>query len=156
MKIVSVKYQQQGLFGGKDYYYKSFDDSVGIGDMVVICNNYGNGESNYNVAKVCDVLDSSEKAKYWIVCKVDIETRKHFVETQNKIEELKEQILHRIQDLQTCDLCNKFSEKDDALAIMLNEITQIEGMENIQNSQMHIDSIIAGLKSIRALLPDER
>jgi C-terminal processing protease CtpA/Prc len=125
MKIVAVQYENYGDYSGKVYHYFCADEKVQAGDYVV-AEVSRNGKDNYHVVRVAEVLNSSNQAKKWVVCRLDLEAYEKLVELEKRKVELRKELEARVAAVHVKEFYAAFAEKDPMVKELLDELNKLE------------------------------
>ena len=102
MKIIGVKFKNYDrvLYNSKMYRYKSLDDTVNVGDYVIV----DTPNTGFEIAQVVIILnDSTVNATKHIVCKVEMDAYNELLEKEKRLKELSakfEDMLKKVDELE--------------------------------------------------------
>lgn len=120
MKIIAVKFQSEnfgtGDFDSKDYHYYTIDESIEVGDMVVVETKFG-----YKLAEVSDIDVISSKAKSYVVQKIDTSAFEAEKKRIEKLAEIEKQMEERYAKAAKLDKYKEAAKSDEKLAELLDQ-----------------------------------
>ncbi len=125
-KVAKIKFLN-GTNSYTEYEYAMFDDYE-VGDTVVVASaNHGLG-----IAKISSIITKEQAAtknfEREIVCRVDMETYEARKKNRNRINELKNNMDKRFNELNKIALFEMMAEKDTELKGMLEEYKSLIGV----------------------------
>lgn len=117
MKIVQVEFDQTPY---KHYEFKCGDETVNLGDYVVVDTSVGIG-----VAKVVGFKEVSKLATRWVIQKVDMTKHEERLEREKKMKEVKAKMEARRKKLQEREIYILLAKEDDEMANLLKEYEEL-------------------------------
>lgn len=120
MKILAVKFQSEkfgnGDFDSKDYHYYTIDESIEVGDLVVVETRFG-----YKIAKVSEIDVISSKASSYVVQKIDTSAFEAEKKRIEKLAEIEKQMEERYAKAAKLDKYKEAAKSDSELAELLDQ-----------------------------------
>ena len=130
-RVISVKFASDGgnSFNSKSYSYYTDDDTIQIGDYVVVA-----VDSMHNlIPKVTQVAETHglskndrDKACKWIVGKIDLLEYKEKQAIEKKINEVRAQLRQRREEMEDMIIFRELSKSDPKTKELLNTLDVLE------------------------------
>jgi len=124
MKVITIRFKEQRPTNESSYSYYT-DLELEAGDFVVVeaRNSYGLGIVNQTVGLSQSALD---KAKGWVVQKVDIAAHKAKAEKRELVKELYNQLEQRRKAIEMRQVYELLADTDPELKALLNQLKAID------------------------------
>lgn len=125
-KYVAVRFQTKNFgevkFDSFLYDYKVLDNSIDVGDLVVVETRYG-----YKVAEIAEVLSSSRHAKSYVVQKIDLMEFNAAKARAARQAEIEAELKRRLEKEKELEEYRRLAKLDKATADLVNELLEIRG-----------------------------
>ena len=125
-KYVAVRFQTSTFgevkFDSFLYDYKVLDDSIDVGDLVVVETRYG-----YKVAEVAEVLSSSKHAKSYVVQKIDLIDFNAAKVRAKRQAEIEAELKRRLEKENELEEYRRLVKLDKSTAALVEELLQLRG-----------------------------
>ena len=122
---VSVQFQEdkydKNNFNSRHYDYLSLDDSLEVGDLVVVETKFG-----YRVAKVTNLKKSSNLATAYIVQKIDVSSVEKEKEKIKRREEIEKELKERLELSSRYAMYQELAKLDKVAADLLKELAELQ------------------------------
>ena len=125
-KYVAMRFQTSTFgevkFDSFLYDYKVLDNSIDVGDLVVVETRYG-----YKVAEVAEVLSSSRHAKSYVVQKIDLMDFKAAKVRAKRQAEIEAELKRRLEKENELEEYRRLAKLDKSTAALVEELLQLRG-----------------------------